>query len=63
MSAEDNRGSKPASEITRRANAAVAMIDKEVFLPAPEDSWVCSRKWCGYYDTCPFASGAKRHST
>lgn len=27
-------------------------IQAGVFLPAPEDSWVCSPKWCGYWKMC-----------
>jgi hypothetical protein len=27
-------------------------ISKGVFLPADPASWVCSRKFCGYYDSC-----------
>lgn len=27
-------------------------ISKGVFMPADPASWVCSRKFCGYYDTC-----------
>jgi hypothetical protein len=25
--------------------------------PAPPNSWWCSRKWCGYYDTCIYGAG------
>jgi hypothetical protein len=27
-------------------------IQKGVFIPAPTDHWVCSPKWCGYWDIC-----------
>lgn len=29
-----------------------------VFAPAPRDHWVCSKKWCGYFDTCPYVKNA-----
>lgn len=29
------------------------------FLPAPADSWVCSEKFCGYYNDCPFGKRAQ----
>jgi len=43
-----------------RANAALQLIDKEIFLPASPDAWVCNPVWCGYYDSCPYARGRKR---
>lgn len=39
------------------------MLEKEVFLPAPADSWQCSPKWCGFADTCPYCAGKKRVET
>ncbi len=34
----------------------ITQVDKAikagVFLPAPEDSWVCNSKWCGYWSIC-----------
>ena len=27
-------------------------IYKLAFPPAPQDSWVCSERWCGYWDIC-----------
>lgn len=43
-----------------RANAALKMIEAEVFLPASPDAWVCSPTWCGYFSTCAYARGRKR---
>lgn len=40
--------------VIRIINAVQDAINKEVFLPAPEGSWVCSEKFCGYYQTCKF---------
>lgn len=39
-------------------STVVDAIGKGVFLPAPSDSWVCTEKWCGYFDQCKF--GRKR---
>lgn len=44
----------------RRAQAAVRMIEAEIFLPAAQDSWACSAKWCGYSATCLFFRGRPR---
>jgi hypothetical protein len=47
----------------RRAQAALRMIEAEVFLPAPQDAWVCSERWCGYTSTCPYYRGRSRPTT
>ena len=44
----------------RRIEQAIKLIEsvksgKGYFMPAQPDTWQCSRDWCGYYDTCPFA--------
>jgi hypothetical protein len=43
-----------------RANAAVRVIDSERFLPAPTDSWICSRRFCSFVDVCPYFAGRER---
>lgn len=47
----------------RRVERYAEVIQNGAFLPAPEDSWVCSSRWCGYYDhICPFGRrGRARH--
>lgn len=35
-----------------RINRIVNGINKGVFTPASEDSWACSPKFCGYWNTC-----------
>jgi len=30
---------------------------KQVFTPAQPDDWQCTRRWCGFAETCPFWSG------
>ena len=42
----------------QRIKSVSAAIDSNIFLPAPEGSWVCSEKYCGYWNMCDF--GAKR---
>ena len=41
-----------------RIEAACRVIDAGAFMPVDADHWVCSKKWCGYFDKCPF--GARR---
>ena len=38
----------------RKIHAVVDALQKEVFLPAPEGSWICSPQYCGYYRMCRF---------
>ncbi len=40
--------------LLRRIEMAAEVIEKEAFLPAPEDSWVCSERYCGYWNECEF---------
>ncbi|MHC4715083.1 MAG: PD-(D/E)XK nuclease family protein [Planctomycetota bacterium] len=47
----------------RRAQAAIQMIEAEVFLPAPADSWACTTRFCGYAETCPFYRGRPKPTT
>jgi hypothetical protein len=45
-------------EVTvERINRAIEVIDRGVFMPARPNEWWCSRKFCGYYDSCKFAGG------
>lgn len=30
-------------------------IQAGIFMPAPADSWICSERFCGYWDKCPYA--------
>ena len=48
------------SVLLRRVEASANMIEKQIFLPAPQDSWVCHPRWCGYWSSCPFARRSAR---
>lgn len=43
------------SPLLDRIAVAMRAIEAGVFLPAPADSWVCSAKYCNYWDDCRFA--------
>ena len=44
--------------LINRINIAVEGVKRGVFIPAdPAMAWWCSRKWCGYWDTCPYVNG------
>lgn len=38
-----------------RIERAIEMIQKGAFMPASPTDWGCSKKYCGYWQTCPFA--------
>lgn len=39
----------------RRIESAVGAIEAGVFTPADPTSWQCSKKWCDYWEDCPYA--------
>ena len=43
----------------RRIETAMKIIENEMWTPADPTSWICSRDWCGYFQTCPYALGKK----
>lgn len=54
------RTEEDANRLLRIVMAFWGAVEKGVFMPcAPDslDSWKCNPKWCGYYDTCPYARG------
>jgi hypothetical protein len=38
-----------------RITVAAKSIETGLFPPST-DGWWCSKKWCGYWDTCPYGS-------
>jgi hypothetical protein len=42
----------------RLANA-VNTIKSGIFTPTKPDDWRCSKKWCGYFEVCPYAKRPK----
>lgn len=43
-----------------RSLRMLAAVEREIFLPAPVDHWMCSPRWCGYTDVCPYFRGRPR---
>jgi len=39
---------------------SIAVIRSGMFVPAPDTAWWCAKKWCGFWDTCPYARGRGR---
>lgn len=43
--------------LLRRIEVFSRALDRGVFVPAQQDSWICSAKFCGYAATCPYFRG------
>lgn len=48
------RGKADFDSLVRRINAGIDAVERGVFIPASEDAWNCSAKWCEFYETCAF---------
>lgn len=42
-----------------RVERAAEIIEKGAYTPAQPTDWRCSKKWCGFFDTCKFAKRPK----
>jgi len=43
--------------LLRRVQVIAEAIETGVFVPCDRSSWVCNPKWCGFFDSCPYAKG------
>ena len=48
---------KDKDMVNKRIDKTVEGIRKEVFNPVPTGNWVCTPKWCGFYEMCEFGKG------
>lgn len=39
----------------RRFERAIEVIEKGAFVPTDPTNWQCSKRWCGYFSSCPFS--------
>lgn len=46
------RSQEQISRFLRRLEYAMTAIEKGVFLPAANGSWVCNPRFCGFYNSC-----------
>lgn len=56
------RNDQDREMLMRRIERATTIIEKGAFQPANPNDWACSQAWCGYWDSCPFASRKKTFS-
>lgn len=40
-----------------RVERIMECLEKDVFIPADPESWICSEKWCGFFNDCAYAKG------
>lgn len=45
--------------LSNQINATIKGIKAGVFMPASRGSWFCSRKWCGWWTSCPFVNNKR----
>ena len=45
------------ARVIARAQESIAAIESGFFPPAAPGGWWCSKKMCGYHDTCPYVRG------
>lgn len=43
-----------------KLNAVLGGIKAGIFLPATPGHWVCTQKFCGYWNTCPFVNSERK---
>ena len=43
-------------ELLQLGQVAYEYVTAGRYLPAAEDSWWCSERWCGYWNICPFGA-------
>lgn len=53
---ESVRRPEDFQHLVNRVQIAAKIIESGIFTPAPIDSWVCSKRFCGYWETCPYAA-------
>lgn len=58
---ETHRDETDHQRILDRVEAASKVIEAGAFMPVDSEHWICSAKWCGYFERCPF--GARRRKT
>jgi hypothetical protein len=51
---QDDRTTEDCQALLRRIEAACKTLEAGAFPPCNPDDWMCSPKWCGYHDRCPY---------
>lgn len=60
---ETTRDDEDHTVALRRAVNMWEAREKGIFVPCTPDAWVCSPKFCGYFESCPYATRPRRPKT
>jgi len=58
---ETTRDESDHEQLLQRVEIASKVIETGAFMPVDSEHWICSAKWCGYFERCPF--GRRRRKT
>jgi hypothetical protein len=56
---ETTRSRRDMEVLVARVNNFLGARQAGAFTPAPIGSWWCSRRFCGYWSTCPFVNSER----
>ncbi len=60
QSLKTERTNEDFQMLRKKAKLVLTLIQSGTFPPAPQGSWTCSPKWCGYWWTCPWIPAHKK---
>lgn len=52
---ESRRTTESLKPLMHRIMAAANIVKSGLFTPTDPESWWCSKKFCGFWETCPYA--------
>lgn len=55
QSLETTRGPEDWKNLLLRVQLMIAQINTGLFPPCDPGAWICSPKWCGYFDSCKYS--------
>lgn len=53
------RSAEDRARFLRTVEAVDGAVRAGNFLPAPERSWKCTKRWCGHWEVCPLRPGGQ----
>lgn len=56
---KSTRTQRDVAVLVNRANVMLNSVKAGIYAPAGVGSWICSPKWCPFWDTCPFVNSER----
>lgn len=56
---DSSRGAADMDALANRINVISSAIESGIFPPAPPGAWNCSRRWCGFFDSCIYVNSER----